>query len=292
MLFRCKCDMMNTLQKLPFPGMNAGKRSEIKGRNPMNLLILTSIILSVILGVGRMVDLALFTDAETGLCVVGSVWLRYAALAVVLLLAVAAGRAAKPEARKLCSPCKPSGVMAILGAVWIVLAGVAKIFLGSAPLAKGIWGALAICCGGWLCTLGRGWLQKNWKRPADSLTEVVLGSALFYWCVLARFMENSSSWHRAAPTSAVWQMLAALLFLSALARALYLPEPGNGKALCASGLAAFCLCLCWEFPQLVQGLVYPGGYLTDIPFHAALCLIGMLGGVCAAGTAYNARHAQ
>ncbi len=47
---------------------------------------------------GRMVDLALFTDAETGLCVVGSVWLRYAALAVVLLLAVAAGRAAKPEA--------------------------------------------------------------------------------------------------------------------------------------------------------------------------------------------------
>ena len=57
----------------------------------MNLLILTSIILSVILGVGRMVDLALFTDAETGLCVVGSVWLRYAALAVAILLAVAAG---------------------------------------------------------------------------------------------------------------------------------------------------------------------------------------------------------
>ena len=63
----------------------------------MNLLILTSIILSVILGVGRMVDLALFTDAETGLCVVGSIWLRYAALAVAILLAVAAGRAAKPE---------------------------------------------------------------------------------------------------------------------------------------------------------------------------------------------------
>ena len=52
----------------------------------MNLLILTSIILSVILGVGRMVDLALLTDAETGLCVVGSVWLRYAALAVAILL--------------------------------------------------------------------------------------------------------------------------------------------------------------------------------------------------------------
>ena len=102
MLFRCKCDMMNTLQKLPFPGMNAGKRSEIKGRNPMNLLIFTSIILSVILGVGRMVDLALFTDAETGLCVVGSVWLRYAALAVAILLG--AGyfgiSAAAPQSRR------------------------------------------------------------------------------------------------------------------------------------------------------------------------------------------------
>lgn len=286
MLFRCKCDMMNTLQKLPFPGMNAGKRSEIKGRNPMNLLILTSIILSVILGVGRMVDLALFTDAETGLCVVGSVWLRYAALAVAILLAVAAGRAAKPEARKLCSPCKPSGVMAILGAVWIVLAGVAKIFLGSAPLAKGIWGALAICCGGWLCTLGRDWLQKNWKRPADSLTEVVLGSALFYWCVLARFMENSSSWHRVAPTVVVWQMLAALVFLSVLGRALSLPDTADSRTLCASGLTVWALCLCWEFPQLLDTLLR-GGVLARLPdffFGLGLCCIGVLGGICAVRT--------
>ena len=252
----------------------------------MNLLILTSIILSVILGVGRMVDLALFTDAETGLCVVGSVWLRYAALAVAILLAVAAGRAAKPEAGKLCSPCKPSGVMAILGAVGIVLAGVAKIFLGSAPLAKGIWGALAICCGGWLCTLGRGWLQKNWKRPADSLTEVVLGSALFYWCVLARFMENSSSWHRVAPTVVVWQMLAALVFLSVLGRALSLPDTADSRTLCASGLTVWALCLCWELPQLLDTLLR-GGVLARLPdffFGLGLCCIGVLGGICAVRT--------
>ena len=286
MLFRCKCDMMNTLQKLPFPGMNAGKRSEIKGRNPMNLLILTSILLSVILGVGRMADLALFTDAETGLCVACSVWLRYAALAVAILLAVAAGRTAKPEARKLCSPCKPSGVMAILGAVWIVLAGVAKIFLGSAPLAKGIWGALAICCGGWLCTLGRSWLQKNWKRPTDSLTEVVLGSALFYWCVLARFMENSSSWHRVAPTVVVWQMLAALVFLSVLGRALSLPDTADSRTLCASGLTVWALCLCWELPQLLDTLLRGGvlAWLPDFFFGLGLCCIGVLGGICAVRT--------
>ena len=147
----------------------------------MNLLILTSIILSVILGVGRMVDLALFTDAETGLCVVGSVWLRYAALAVAILLAVAAGRAAKPEARKLCSPCKPSGVMAILGAVWIRVGRhlLQRWFCRTAaPLGKrhhGVrWRSAAV---GGCCTLGRELAAaKTGSGPADSLTEVVLGT--------------------------------------------------------------------------------------------------------------------
>lgn len=204
----------------------------------MDLLILLSIILSVLLGVGRAVDLALFTDPASGLCTAGSVWLRYAALAIALAVAVLAGRTRAYKPRRLCGSCKPSGVLALLGAVWMVLAGVAKIFFGSAPLAKGIWGALAICCGGWLCTLGRSWWSKTWKQPTGSLTGAVLGSALFYWCVLTRFMENSSSWHRVAPTATVWQMLAALVFLSALARALYLPETTNGRTLCAGDLPA------------------------------------------------------
>ena len=167
----------------------------------MNLLILTSIILSVILGVGRMVDLALFTDAETGLCVVGSVWLRYAALAVAILLAVAAGRAAKPEARKLCGPCKPSGVMAVLGAGFMAATFVAKLALwDSSVVGRIIMAFLSLFCSAWLLALGRSWMSKSWKRPSDDLTHVVLGTAVFYWCVLARFMENSSSWHRVTPT--------------------------------------------------------------------------------------------
>lgn len=258
----------------------------------MNFFIIVSLFLSAALGVFRGIDLALLTDAETGLCIVGSVWLRYGALAVAVGAAVAAGRCCKPQAGALRGHCMPSGVVALAAAVCYGEAAVLRILWMGSSVAMLIRAALEALCAFWMIGLGLSWLRKDWKTPTCSLTPAVLGSAVFYWCVLARFMENSSSWHRAAPTSAVWQMLAALLFLSALARALYLPEPGNGKALCASGLAAFCLCLCWEFPQLVQGLVYPGGYLTDIPFHAALCLIGMLGGVCAAGTAYNARHAQ
>ncbi len=97
---------------------------------------------------------------------------------------------------------------------------------------------------------GRSWLRGDgWKTPAGGLPLAIAGSVLFYWNVLMRFMENSSSWHRVHPTAAVWQALAALLLLAALARALYLPKPENGRTLCAAGLAALCLCLCWELPH-------------------------------------------
>ena len=51
----------------------------------MNFFIMVSLFLSAALGVFRGIDLALLTDAETGLCIVGSVWLRYGALAVAVL---------------------------------------------------------------------------------------------------------------------------------------------------------------------------------------------------------------
>ena len=46
----------------------------------MNFFIMVSLFLSAALGVFRGIDLALLTDAETGLCIVGSVWLRSAAV--------------------------------------------------------------------------------------------------------------------------------------------------------------------------------------------------------------------
>ena len=128
---------------------------------------------------------------------------------------------------------------------------------------------------------------------ADYLLEVALlcsctGSVLFYWNVLMRFMENSSSWHRLAPTEVVWQALAALLLLSSLARALYLPKPENGRTLCAAGLAALCLCLCWELPHaavLAAGAAADPALLPELFAALALCCVGALGGVCAAACA-------
>ena len=158
----------------------------------MNFFIMVSLFLSAALGVFRGIDLALLTDAETGLCIVGSVWLRYGALAVAVGAAVAAGRCCKPQTDALRGHCTPSGVVALAAAVCYGEAAVLRILWMGSSVAMLIRAALETLCAFWMIGLGLSWLRKDWKTPTRSLTPAVLGSAVFYWCVLARFMENSS----------------------------------------------------------------------------------------------------
>lgn len=250
----------------------------------MNFFIMVSLFLSAALGVFRGIDLALLTDAETGLCIVGPVWLRYGALAVAVGAAVAAGRCCKPQAGALRGRCTISGVVALAAAVCYGEAAVLRILWMGSSVAMLIRAVLEALCAFWMIGLGLSWLRKDWKTPTRSLTPAVLGSAVFYWCVLARFMENSSSWHRVTPTAAVWQALAALVFLAALARALHVPQPGNGKTLCAAGLAAFALCLCWQLPYvlvLMSGLSWAAPAVwPEIFAGLGLCCVGGIGGAC------------
>ena len=250
----------------------------------MNFFIMVSLFLSAALGVFRGIDLAILTDAETGLCIVGSVWLRYGALAVAVGAAVAAGRCCKPQTDALRGHCTPSGVVALAAAVCYGEAAVLRILWMGSSVAMLIRAALEALCAFWMIGLGLSWLRKDWKTPTRSLTPAVLGSAVFYWCVLARFMENSSSWHRVAPTAMVWQLLAGLVFLSALARALYLPGTSDGRTLCAGALASFALCLCWGMPSVAQMLAENGSAALLTPellFRLGLCCVGVLGGLCA-----------
>ncbi len=251
----------------------------------MNPSVLFVFVLSVLLGVLRAADLAFGTDAVTGLCVVGSVWWRYLALGIVVLAAVVVGRTrpSRPEAVRSRHPL--AGVLAFAGAVCFLAAAGTQIALGTtAGVSSFVRCILECACSVWLSTMGRCWLTPDeWKKPFGGLYLAVAGSLLFYWNVLLRFMENSSSWHRVQPTAAVWQALAALVFLAALARALHVPQPGSGKALCAAGLAAFALGLCWQLPQCFA-LLADGVSLAVMPeFFAGLglCCVGGMGGVCA-----------
>lgn len=245
----------------------------------MNFFIMVSLFLSAALGVFRGIDLAFWTDAETGLCIVGPVWLRYGALAVAVGAAVAAGRCSQPQAGALRGHCTPSGVVALAAAVCYGEAAVLRILWMHSSVVMLLRAVLEALCAFWMIGLGLSWLRKDWKTPTRSLTPAVLGSVIFYWCVLARFMENSSSWHRVEPTAMVWQMLAALVFLSAMVRALWLPETSNGRQLCEAGICTFLLCFCWELPRVLV-LLFHGITAADLPevlFGFGMCCIGALG---------------
>ena len=248
----------------------------------MNPSVLFVFILSILLGVLRAADLAFGTDAVTGLCVVGSVWWRYLALGIVVLAAVLVGRTQPSRSEAVRSRRPLAGILAFVGAVCFLAAAGAQIALGAASGLGGFVRCILEClCSAWLSTMGRCWLSPNeWKKPFGGLYLAVAGSLLFYWNVLLRFMENSSSWHRVSPTVMVWEMLAVLLFLSSLVRALWLPETSDGKLLCMSGLASFMLAFCWELPQTLT-LAMPSQFkLTNLPaifFGLGIACVGVLG---------------
>lgn len=255
----------------------------------MNALFVLIFTCGGALAVGRGLDLALWTDWNTGLCTAGSVWLRYGGLWVALVVGIIAARKLARQPLVLRSACKPVGVTSVLGGVCVGLAGAVRLAVGMTGVGALVRAVLELVCAVWLIRLGRSWTHKGeYRLPGRSMTPAVLGTAVFYWGVLSRFMENSSSWHRVAPTAAVWQALAALLLLSSLARALYLPKPENGRTLCAAGLAALCLCLCWELPHaavLAVGAAAEPALLPELFAALALCCVGALGGVCAAACA-------
>ena len=125
----------------------------------MNFFIMVSLFLSAALGVFRGIDLALLTDAETGLCIVGSVWLRYGALAVAVGAAVAAGRCCKPQTDALRGHCMPSGVVALAAAVCYGEAAVLRILWMGSSAAMLIRAALEALCAFWMIGLGLSWLR-------------------------------------------------------------------------------------------------------------------------------------
>ena len=120
------------------------------------------------------------------------------------------------------------------------------------------------------------------KRGGWMLYLGVAGSAAFYLHTVVRFVEQPASLYRILPAVEIFSALAALLFVTALLRALYLPGGvGTAPALSRCGLLAFFFCTCLALPQAVwQGM---NGVDTPVSFPLAITLgcTGLLGAACA-----------
>ena len=204
----------------------------------MNALFVLIFTCGGALAIGRGLDLALWTDWNTGLCTAGSVWLRYGSLWAALVVGIIAARKLARQPLVLRSACRPVGITSVLGGVCVGLAGAVRLAVGMTGVGALVRAVLELVCAVWLIRLGRSWTHKGeYRLPGRSMTPAVLGTAVFYWGVLSRFMENSSSWHRVEPTAMVWQMLAALVLVLLFhgITAADLPEVLFGLGMCCIG---------------------------------------------------------
>jgi len=228
-------------------------------------------------GVARWLDLVNFTDLQTGFVTAGSVWLRYGVLAALVVLAALAGRMAAARPARLESRCLWLAMPAFLGCAAFAVTG--GLYLAGG---KGFFDPLlCLLTALWLVVLGIGWAHKGGEAPALGVGGAIAGTALFFVLTLQRFVQNYSSYHRAAPALRVFSALAALWFAAALVRATLFPHTGSGRRLAAGGLTAFYLCTCLELPQTVCLWMAGQSTVADLLQSAALAAVGLLGAACA-----------
>ena len=121
-----------------------------------------------------------------------------------------------------------------------------------------------IPCGKWMLTLG------------------TLSSTVFYLQTVLRFVERPSSLYRIIPVVDILSALSALLFVTALLRALYLPDSSHAaRILCRSGLLAFFFCTCLALPQTVWQYAQSTETFHSLVLAAGFGCLGLTGAACA-----------
>ena len=208
-----------------------------------------------------------------------------AALGAVVLAAVLIGRHCAGKAETVRSRQPLAGVLAFAGAVCFLAAAGAQLAVGLSATSSFVRSILECICAVWLSTLGRCWLTPSgWKKPTGGLYLAVAGSVLFYWNVLMRFMENVPAGTGYSPRQQSGRSWRRCCFWRRW-RARCSAPAGKWPCPARSGVAAFCLCLCWELPRVLLLLAagFGGGMAAVLPellSGLALCCIGGMGLAC------------
>lgn len=236
--------------------------------------------LGVLTGFARWLDLVNFTDPVTEFVLEGSIWLRYGALAaLVLVAALGCFLAERRPAR--CERKNPVlGLFALLASAAFAALGGVGLLAGS-DLAARVSALLALCTAWWLASLGLAWYGSQYRLPCGGIAGGVLGGAWFYMATVLRFMQNHSSYHRTGPVVSLTAALLALVFAMLLLRAVQRPESRCGRKLMFSGLAVFYLCTCVYLPQAVYSWMNGQYVLSQMAESGALAVLGLLGAAVA-----------
>lgn len=267
-----------------------------------------ALIFSLLLGAARAADLLLNTDAETGFLHSGSILPRYLLMLACVLLILLAGHSVplgQPTGLRpvdaawmrggnfLLIPlsffCELYGFLFLLNHLFGVSNQTASgrhamdnmHLYHLQQFADGLRAALFVIFGVWCMLL---YFENLIRIPYAEWMPVlgVLSSAVLYLHTTMRFVERPSSLYRTIPVVDILSALSALLFVTALLRALYLPASLQAaRALCRSGLLAFFFCTCLVLPQTVWTYAKGAESLVSLVLAAGLGYVGLIGAVCA-----------
>lgn len=242
-------------------------------------------------GLVRGLDLSAYTDWETGFVTWGSVWVRYGAMAGVLVLIGLAALVQAPGPLALTAPRRGLGFWCLPAAVAFAACAGGHVYLlwpgrDWFGLAQAV---LFFLTGVWLLLVGMTQLGEELQPPTRSALPGVGATLGFYLLTVARFGFAPSTVERIGPTVEVFSALLALLFSTALVRLLYLGRVRSGRGLYFLGFVSFFLSTCLELPQTVLSWRQGTAELADLALSVLLGLIG-LAGLWAAGAVAGRRE--
>ena len=274
---------------------------------------------SLLLGTARAMDLILNTDAETGFLRSGGIMPRYLLMLACVLLILLAGHFVPPGQP---TGLRPKGAAWMRGSNFLLvpLAFCCELYgflfllncLFGVPVqtsskhhamdnmrlynlrqfADGARAALFVLFGIWCLLL---FFENLTRIPHGEWMPVfgVLSSVGFYLHTTIRFIERPSSLYRIVLVVEILSALSALLFVTALLRALYLHASlQTARALCRGGLLAFFFCTCLALPQTVWAYAKGTEPLVSLILAAGNGCLGLAGAVCACRVANEAEKPE
>ncbi|MDD3429960.1 MAG: hypothetical protein PHG02_08165 [Oscillospiraceae bacterium] len=244
-----------------------------------------SFFLCLITGGLRYLDYAHLTNIQTGFFVQGTLTSRLGIVTVVLLfvLVTSIGITA------------PRGMLVQRGGVvslGLVIASAAALFCGAGGVLYNltqmyaVWdfvlSLLFVINGLWLLIIAFAFFgNPDYIKKMSAMLAVVAVSC-YYLLTVIRFITKPSSLYRLTKLIGILSPLAALLFLTAFVKALYLSgNSGKSRGLYFFGLAAFLFCFCLSGADLAAGWGLNMIALPELFKTVALMAVGLLGMLCA-----------
>ncbi len=239
------------------------------------------LILLAMLLVGAMywVDLSYNTDLTSGFTTRGEVWMRYALLAVPLLMAVLGIQTVGPRAIAVLRMRNRSvGIAFAVAALAGIAHGIVQLLSSFAPFSPFLFiqSLLFLWYGVWmvLCTVQ--FFRQDTVSPTTHSLFGILAALPFCGITIHRVLISPSSLYRLSSVVSALSAMFIMLWFGLLLRALYIAMPQSRvRWMYLSGAICFLLSTCLELPQSLHAFLFSGGSLLTLLESANLAMLGI-----------------